>query len=93
MTGFDPQGRLTTRSLRRHQRLRMIARARRSLNYSDMDDSERTYWALRQFDHLKSCSCWMCGNPRKYEGEPTIQERRRLAAIDRDDFRLAWGLD
>ncbi len=22
------------------------------------------------------CSCWMCGNPRKYFGEQTIQERR-----------------
>ena len=22
------------------------------------------------------CSCWMCGNPRKYFGKRTIQERR-----------------
>lgn len=22
------------------------------------------------------CSCWMCGNPRRYFGEKTIQERR-----------------
>lgn len=22
------------------------------------------------------CSCWMCGNPRKYFGELTVQERR-----------------
>lgn len=26
------------------------------------------------------CSCWMCGNPRRYAGELTVQERR--AAID-----------
>lgn len=23
------------------------------------------------------CSCWMCGNPRRYSGERTIQERRQ----------------
>jgi len=23
------------------------------------------------------CSCWMCGNPRKWLGEKTVQERRR----------------
>jgi hypothetical protein len=22
------------------------------------------------------CSCWMCGNPRKYFGEESLQERR-----------------
>ena len=24
----------------------------------------------------KPCSCFMCGNPRKYYGEKTVQERR-----------------
>lgn len=24
----------------------------------------------------KNCSCWMCGNPRKYDNESTVQERR-----------------
>ena len=24
------------------------------------------------------CSCWMCGNPRRYQGERTLQERRML---------------
>jgi hypothetical protein len=28
------------------------------------------------------CSCWMCGNPRKYFGERTIQERRFMQNID-----------
>lgn len=27
------------------------------------------------------CSCWKCGNPRKY-GERTVQERRQLQNID-----------
>ncbi len=41
--------------------------------------------AKRQKHHFKGkvatrtpavCSCWMCGNPRKWFGIPTIQERR-----------------
>ncbi|CAH2801603.1 MAG: hypothetical protein CBARDMAM_4422 [uncultured Caballeronia sp.] len=28
------------------------------------------------------CSCWMCGNPRRYFRERTIQERRWLQEID-----------
>ena len=26
------------------------------------------------------CSCWMCGNPRRYLGARTLQERRAAAA-------------
>jgi hypothetical protein len=25
--------------------------------------------------NLAKCSCWMCGNPRKYHGEKTLQEQ------------------
>lgn len=31
------------------------------------------------------CSCWMCGNPRRYLGERTVQERRAWQA-ERDGF-------
>ncbi len=30
----------------------------------------------RYANHLAVCSCWMCGNPRKYNGDETMQERR-----------------
>ena len=26
----------------------------------------------------KICSCFLCGNPRRFIGEPTIQERRAI---------------
>jgi hypothetical protein len=26
------------------------------------------------------CSCWMCGNPRRFRGELTLQERRDCQA-------------
>ncbi|MHB8535667.1 MAG: hypothetical protein ACYDBW_09505 [Sulfuricaulis sp.] len=25
---------------------------------------------------MPSCSCWMCGNPRRFFGETTMQEKR-----------------
>lgn len=28
------------------------------------------------------CSCWMCGNPRRYLGELTVQERRWIQEVD-----------
>ncbi|MES2257252.1 MAG: hypothetical protein V4724_01980 [Pseudomonadota bacterium] len=30
------------------------------------------------------CSCWMCGNPRRYLGEVTMQERR-FAELAREE--------
>jgi hypothetical protein len=84
--------RSSTRAYRRHQRLRMLDRALRSLMFSDMTEAERGHRALRQLDHLKNYSCWMCGNPRKYMGERTIQERRRIGAM-RDGEGLAWERD
>ena len=41
-------------------------------------------WAQRNYDHLKRCSCWMCGNPRKYGAGPPVQEQRLLAAADEE---------
>ena len=93
MTDSEALARSSKRSMRRHQRLRMLAKALRSLKFSEMNESERIHWALRQLDQLKSCSCWMCGNPRKFEGEQTIQERRRLEAMDRDGLGPAWERD
>ena len=29
-----------------------------------------------------SCSCWMCGNPRKWFGERTVQERRAMQGVE-----------
>jgi hypothetical protein len=78
------------RALRRSHRQRMIARARKSLSLMDMEESDRLSWALRQHDHLKCCSCRMCGNPRKWYRAPTLQELRR----DEDHSRrMLGGLD
>ena len=56
------------RARRRQDRARMVARAKRYL-------PDRRYQWLA--DNLASCSCWMCGNPRRWFGELTMQEIRQ----------------
>lgn len=40
------------------------------------DEYDRKMFANKNADNLKNCSCWMCGNPRKYFKEETLQEKR-----------------
>ena len=40
---------------------------------------ERRHTAYRT---PKPCSCWMCGNPRKWFGERTVQERRAMQEVE-----------
>jgi len=58
------------RARRRRDLLRMKAKARRVYPHNK-NATEAEYLAV--------CSCWMCGNPRKWFGDLTMQERRFLA--------------
>ena len=74
---------MKSRAQRRHDANRMEARARKVVRRWTLDDTPRLQFdekahARRMRDNLKPCSCPMCGNPRRYWHEPTIQERRRL---------------
>lgn len=44
----------------------------------------RDHFALRHYDHLARCSCWMCGNPRRFWGQRTFQERRAEDSFRRE---------
>ena len=68
------------RAERRRDLKRMKARVRRIHTHNRMAKSA---------NHLKVCSCWMCGNPRRY-GEVPIAERR-VPAMDRWWSDLASG--
>ena len=73
----------TKRALRRHHRRRMIAHARHVLStiYGREYTAEELKRAARRYhDHLKMCSCYLCGNRRKWGG-PTLQERRMQQRI------------
>lgn len=62
------------RALRRHHynRLKVKRRFYWSGDWKALDERQRGLVV----DTPCPCSCWMCGNPRRYFGELTIQEKR-----------------
>ena len=67
------------RERRRRDYLRMKARAKRQQRYiwgDYFNEKELNERSARLANNLKACSCCMCGNPRKWWNELTIQERR-----------------
>lgn len=67
------------RAIRRRHKLRMISKALRiqRLYWNIYTDEDAIlYDALRSADNLVTCSCYMCGNPRKWYGLLTFQEYR-----------------
>ena len=60
------------RTVRRHQLRLAKARVRRRLPLLDLPPTPE--WVGRYCHNRTLCSCWMCGNPRKYLGERTRQE-------------------
>jgi hypothetical protein len=61
---------------RRHDRHRMVARAKRMMNtWASNDPTWVERAANRWADNMKKCSCEMCGNHRDACG-PTTQELR-----------------
>lgn len=70
----------TKRALRRHHRQRMIARAMNSWIVQGMPEELRLGRAVRWYNNLHVCSCYMCGHRRENYG-PTIQELRQDCAV------------
>lgn len=64
------------RALRRHYKNLKINKARDVLknNWHIKNPSDKM--VARHADNLAICSCSMCGNPRKFFNEKTIQEKR-----------------
>jgi hypothetical protein len=63
---------MRSRALRRHHEERIKRRVKEYYSGVHKDDARR----VGQMAHArKLCSCWMCGNPRRYFNEPTLQER------------------
>ena len=70
----------TRRALRRHHRQRLIARAMESSVLSNYPEEERRPQAVRWFNNMQKCACYMCGHQRQKYG-PTIQELRQLQRV------------
>ena len=64
------------RAVRRHQMRKKVAKARRLFGFWHDDDVYAAETARRLADNISACSCPACGNPRKWLGEASIQERK-----------------
>jgi hypothetical protein len=69
MPDFPPE--FFLRALRRHHRARLLVRHRH--HFGRLLTPEEAAQAVTT---STPCSCWMCGNPRRYLGQLTLQEIR-----------------
>ena len=72
------------RAYRRHHNARMLQRAKRKLsewNGPEWAELAASRWA----DNMAKCSCYMCGNPRRYFNQLTFQEIRSKL-LERDCY-------
>lgn len=72
---------MSKRARRRADKARMKARARRAYERLWRRPGDAPDWYdpkshEKLADHMAACSCWACGNPRKYFKERTLQEQK-----------------
>ena len=69
-------------AIRRHHRRRVILKR--------FERVEIGRWHVKELGYLAKnntvCSCWMCGNPRKFFDEVTAQERKFKQAHERGEI-------
>ena len=71
------------RALRRYHAQRRKEWVRRTLRRYFMKGHELPGRRVGLYSKTpKICSCFMCGNPRRFRGEFTIQERRAMLGLD-----------
>ncbi len=72
---------LPKRALRRHHAARRKQWVRRALRHYFLEPDEPEARRVGLYAGTpRPCSCWMCGNPRRYFGEASIQEKRAAEA-------------
>jgi sensor c-di-GMP phosphodiesterase-like protein len=78
---------MNTESLQKIRAIRRRHQERMILKRKSRVDMGR--WHVKSLGYLAKnntvCSCWMCGNPRKYFGEVTVQERKFKQAYQRGE--------
>lgn len=67
--------------------MKFSKRAIRRHHYSRLKKKRKNYWGWAESDRKTgilantpaTCSCFMCGNPRRQIGEISLQEKRQFA--------------
>lgn len=73
----EADGLRSKRSDRRAHLQRMRRRAEEVARSFGIPAAARWVWARKNANHLKMCSCWMCGHKRASEG-PSVSELRQI---------------
>lgn len=98
---------MSKRAERRHHMFRMREKAKKVVNKIwGRTNGDLELWARKNANHLKSCSCQMCRNPRRSDWYPeeekkTLQERKAdiqfkeqldeaVGNIDMTPHHIAW---
>ena len=71
------------RALRRHHDKRKKAWVRKNLSHYFMYATDLPERRVGMYSRTpKVCSCFMCGNPRRFHQKPSVQERRAMLELD-----------
>ena len=62
------------RAIRRHHKFRKRQHARRVMQV--LLGNGHDQYADKNAEHLKKCSCWMCGNYRKWHGKTRAEKQQ-----------------
>lgn len=63
-------------SRNRHHTERIRHKRKRYFVTGFREERDTRFFRVRFIECPKPCSCWMCGNPRKWNNDETLQERR-----------------
>ncbi|MEA2039476.1 MAG: hypothetical protein U9N82_06545 [Thermodesulfobacteriota bacterium] len=71
------------RALRRHHDKRKKEWVRKTLGHYFTYATDLSARRVGMYSRTpKVCSCFMCGNPRRFHQKPSVQERRAILEVD-----------
>jgi hypothetical protein len=76
------------RSLRRHHLQRLKKKAGNYFGGWIKSHPDKAHFVGIYANTHTPCSCWMCGNPRKYFNEKTLQELKTEQAVSSTPLRV-----
>ena len=82
---------MSSRTLRRHHRARMIQKARNLFARWGEDEGRINRNAPRLADNLQWCSCYSCGNPRRWNGFTVYSHRSEIRTPQEIRSDLDWA--
>lgn len=83
---------MRTRAERRHHHKRMLEKVKSFsiYKYFFWSEDSKLRHQKKVAETRKPCSCWMCGNPRRYFKDKKTMQEKRQEYIKNDDDSDNW---